>query len=291
MSACHGAAISALSGIREPGPPGSPAAGPQAKRTLELHQRETNVADHARQRDRPPSFPPARRSAALGQGTWHMGEDPRGARAEIAALRLGIDLGMTLIDTAEMYADGARRGTGRRGDRGPARRGVPGQQGAAAPRHRAAGTVAACEASLRRLRHRPARPVPAALARAACRSRRRWTAFGALLRAGKIRHWGVSNFDMADMEELAEIAGGRGGGDRPGALQPDAGAASSGTSCRGAGPAHPDHGLLADRAGPDARRARAQRVAARHRATPAQVALAWVHAAGPGHGHSEGRHA
>src|SRR5580704_19344331 len=42
----------------------------------------------------------------LGQGTWHMAEDPRRRAAEIAALRLGIDLGMTLIDTAEMYADG-----------------------------------------------------------------------------------------------------------------------------------------------------------------------------------------
>jgi diketogulonate reductase-like aldo/keto reductase len=43
---------------------------------------------------------------ALGQGTWHMAEDPRRRTGEIAALRLGIDLGMTLIDTAEMYADG-----------------------------------------------------------------------------------------------------------------------------------------------------------------------------------------
>jgi hypothetical protein len=44
--------------------------------------------------------------AVLGQGTWHMGEDPRRRADEIAALRLGIDLGMSLIDTAEMYADG-----------------------------------------------------------------------------------------------------------------------------------------------------------------------------------------
>jgi diketogulonate reductase-like aldo/keto reductase len=43
---------------------------------------------------------------ALGQGTWHMAEDPRGRTDEIAALRLGIDLGMSLIDTAKMYPDG-----------------------------------------------------------------------------------------------------------------------------------------------------------------------------------------
>ena len=43
---------------------------------------------------------------ALGQGTWHMAEDPRRRSDEVAALRLGIDLGMSLIDTAEMYADG-----------------------------------------------------------------------------------------------------------------------------------------------------------------------------------------
>src|SRR5437868_6302857 len=44
---------------------------------------------------------------ALGQGTWHMAEDARRRQDELAALRLGLDLGMTLIDTAEMYADGA----------------------------------------------------------------------------------------------------------------------------------------------------------------------------------------
>src|ERR1700751_634889 len=52
------------------------------------------------------TLPSGRRIAALGQGTWHMAEDPRQRTDEIAALRLGIDLGMSLIDTAEMYADG-----------------------------------------------------------------------------------------------------------------------------------------------------------------------------------------
>ena len=54
---------------------------------------------------------------AFGLGTWHMGEDRRRAAEETAAVRLGIELGMTLIDTAEMYGNGARRGNRRRGRR------------------------------------------------------------------------------------------------------------------------------------------------------------------------------
>src|SRR5471030_319970 len=53
------------------------------------------------------SFPDQTLIPALGQGTWRMGEDARLRKQEIAALRAGIDLGMTLIDTAEMYGDGA----------------------------------------------------------------------------------------------------------------------------------------------------------------------------------------
>ena len=52
------------------------------------------------------SLPSGEAIPVLGQGTWHMAEDPRRRREEIAALRLGIELGMSLIDTAEMYADG-----------------------------------------------------------------------------------------------------------------------------------------------------------------------------------------
>jgi diketogulonate reductase-like aldo/keto reductase len=52
------------------------------------------------------AWPDGESVPALGQGTWHMGEDPAARRAEVAALRLGIELGMTLIDTAEMYGEG-----------------------------------------------------------------------------------------------------------------------------------------------------------------------------------------
>ncbi|MET7607119.1 aldo/keto reductase, partial [Streptomyces avermitilis] len=52
-------------------------------------------------------LPSGEEIAALGQGTWYLGEDPARREREIAALRLGVDLGMTVVDTAEMYGDGA----------------------------------------------------------------------------------------------------------------------------------------------------------------------------------------
>jgi diketogulonate reductase-like aldo/keto reductase len=136
----------------------------------------------------------------LGQGTWHMGESAAARADEIAALRLGLDLGMTLIDTAEMYGDGRSESlvgeaiAGRRAEVFLVSKVLPGH----ATR---AGTVTACEASLRRLRTecldlyllhwRGHPPLDETL-----------DAFEALIRAGKIRHWGVSNFDVADMDEL-----------------------------------------------------------------------------------------
>lgn len=91
------------------------------------------------------------RVAVVGQGTWRMGEDPATRRAEVAALRLGIELGLTHIDTAEMYADGgaervvARAIAGRRDQVFLASKVLPSNASYA-------GTVRACEASLRRLR-------------------------------------------------------------------------------------------------------------------------------------------
>jgi diketogulonate reductase-like aldo/keto reductase len=139
----------------------------------------------------------------LGQGTWGMGEDPGKRQHEIAALRSGLDSGMTLIDTAEMYGDGAAEEVlgeairGRRDEAFLVSKVLP---------HNAsrAGTIEACEQSLRRLgtdridlyllHWRGNVPLAQTL-----------EGLEQLLRAGKIRHWGVSNFDVDDMVELAEL--------------------------------------------------------------------------------------
>ena len=139
----------------------------------------------------------------LGQGTWGMGEYPRLRTTEAAALRFGIDLGLTLIDTAEMYADGGAEEVtgaaiaGRRDEVFLVSKVMPSN----ASRR---GTVAACERSLKRLGtdridlyllHWRGGPALAETIEA----------FRSLQQAGKIRHWGVSNFDTDDMEELAEL--------------------------------------------------------------------------------------
>ncbi len=145
---------------------------------------------------------------ALGQGTWHMGERNGAARAEAAALRLGLDLGMTLIDTAEMYGEGgaeevvAEAIAGRREDVFLVSKVYPHNASAK-------GVPAACARSLKRLRTdridlyllhwRGSVPLAETVA-----------AFEALRAAGKIRFWGVSNLDAGDMEELAGVAGGGG---------------------------------------------------------------------------------
>ena len=144
----------------------------------------------------------------LGLGTWRMGEDRRRRAAEVAALRLGLDLGLGLIDTAEMYGSGgaetvvAEAIAGRRDAVFLVSKVLP--QNASRQ-----GTVAACEASLKRLatdridlyllhwRGGPALSETLA-------------GLLALQQAGKIRHWGVSNFDAGDMAELAALAGGGG---------------------------------------------------------------------------------
>jgi diketogulonate reductase-like aldo/keto reductase len=143
---------------------------------------------------------------ALGQGTWHIGDDPGRRAEEIAALRRGLDLGLTLVDTAEMYGDGRSEqlvGEAIRGRRdevflvskvyphNASRRAMP----------------RSCEASLRRLGvdtldlyllHWPGSvPLDETV-----------QAFESLQRAGKIRHWGVSNFDAAGMQEFWSTPGG-----------------------------------------------------------------------------------
>lgn len=142
----------------------------------------------------------------LGQGTWGMAEGKHSRDDEITALRTGLDLGMTLIDTAEMYADGGAERLvgdaihGRRDDVFIVTKVLP--QNASRT-----GTIAACERSLRRLKiqwidlyllhWRGSIPLQETL-----------EAFDALVHLGKIRYWGVSNFDVSDMEELVGLSGG-----------------------------------------------------------------------------------
>jgi diketogulonate reductase-like aldo/keto reductase len=142
----------------------------------------------------------------LGQGTWHMAEDPRRRADEIAALRLGIDLGMTLIDTAEMYADGGAEELVGQAIEG--RREEVFLVSKVLPHHATRrGTIEACDRSLMRLdvetidlyllHWRGTIPLEETL-----------DAFDALIGAGKISYWGVSNFDVADLEELVDLTGG-----------------------------------------------------------------------------------
>jgi diketogulonate reductase-like aldo/keto reductase len=142
----------------------------------------------------------------LGQGTWHLAEDSQRRAEEIAALRVGIDLGMTLIDTAEMYGDGDAEKLvgeairGRRDDVFLVTKVLP--QNATRD-----GTIAACGRSLRRLGvdridlyllhwRNDVIPVEETL-----------DAFDTLASTGKIRNWGVSNFDLSDMQELIDLDG------------------------------------------------------------------------------------
>jgi diketogulonate reductase-like aldo/keto reductase len=139
----------------------------------------------------------------LGQGTWHLAEGRHPRQNEIKALRLGLDLGMSLIDTAEMYADGeaeklvAEAIAGRREDVFLVTKVLP---------HHATrqGTIQACERSMRRLQTdridlyllhwRGEIPLAETV-----------EGFQELIEAESIRYWGVSNFDVSDMAELFEL--------------------------------------------------------------------------------------
>lgn len=148
-----------------------------------------------------------RRTPRLGQGTWNMGERGSDRQAEAEALRRGLDLGLTLIDTAEMYGQGGSEEVvgaaiaGRREEVVLVSKVLPSN----ASRK---GTVAACERSLKRLgtdrldlyllHWTGSHPLAETLA-----------GFAALQAAGKIRHWGVSNFDADDMADLLDEADGR----------------------------------------------------------------------------------
>jgi diketogulonate reductase-like aldo/keto reductase len=144
--------------------------------------------------------------ARLGMGTWHMGERPAEGPREVAALRLGLDLGMTLIDTAEMYGEGGAEKVVGEAIRG--RRDEVFVVSKFYPHHAGrAKLIAACNASLAQLgidtldlylyHWRGPTPLDETVA-----------TLEELVRAGRIRRWGVSNFDLGDMEELAAVPGG-----------------------------------------------------------------------------------
>jgi len=152
------------------------------------------------------TFADGARVPALGLGTWKMGEHRRTHAREVAALREGIELGMTLVDTAEMYGDGGAEKivgeaiAGRRDDVFVVSKVYPHNAGARA-------AVAACERSLRRLgtdrldlyllHWRGSVPLSETVA-----------AFERLRADGKIVRWGVSNFDVADLDELLALPDG-----------------------------------------------------------------------------------
>ncbi|NKJ07840.1 MULTISPECIES: aldo/keto reductase [Rhizobium] len=143
---------------------------------------------------------------ALGQGTWNMGDDAAQARDEIASLKIGLDLGMTLIDTAEMYADGGSEEIvgkaieGRRDEVFLVSKVYPANASLR-------GAIEACERSLKRLKTdridlyllhwRGNHPLAETV-----------EAFEDLKAVGKIEAWGVSNFDVADMDELLGVPNG-----------------------------------------------------------------------------------
>jgi diketogulonate reductase-like aldo/keto reductase len=211
---------------------------------------------------------------ALGQGTWHMGESRSRAQAEIAALKLGIELGVTLIDTAEMYGNGgaeqviAEAIEGRRDGLFIVSKVLPSNASRA-------GTVAACERSLKRMRidcidlyllHWPgSHPLAETVA-----------AFEALKAAGKIRYWGVSNFDTAEMERLSRVTHGGDCATNQVLYNPDTRGiefdllpwcAQRRMPIMAYSPVGQGGRLL--------RSAALRKVAERHQATPAQVAIAW----------------
>ena len=224
--------------------------------------------------DRRVTLPGGEAVPVLGQGTWTMAEDRSRRAEEIAALRLGIELGMTLIDTAEMYGEGRTEEvvgeaiSGMRDKVFLVSKVYP---------HNASrrGVAEACGRSLRRLKtdrldlyllHWPG-SIPIA---------ETVEGFEALKKAGKIRHWGVSNFDTGEMEELMAVSGGS--------------ACATNQILYNLSRRGPEHDLMpwqAARGIPtmayspiEQGRLRATgalaEVAKKHGATPYQVALAWV---------------
>jgi diketogulonate reductase-like aldo/keto reductase len=211
----------------------------------------------------------------LGQGTWGIGDKPSRSSDEIAALELGIELGMTLIDTAETYADGkaediVRKVISGRRDRLFIVDRVVSQS------NRRPDVAAACNNSLKRL---GTDRIDLYLLQGADGSiplAKTIAEFDVLKSSGKIRHWGVSNLDLADMFELLRQpdAASLQAYEAPYSLRYRAAEFERIPLCREYGvpiiacsPLE-QGGLAGDR--------RLSRVAGRHQANAAQIALAWL---------------
>lgn len=212
----------------------------------------------------------------LGQGAWQIGERRGSRAAELAALKLGIELGLTLIDTAEMYGDGASEKlvaeaiAGRRDEIYLVSKVLPSN----ASRR---GTVAACERSLQRLgtdyldlyllHWRGSVPLEETL-----------DAFVALKERGLIRAYGVSNFDTTDLDEASSLPG----GDAIATDQVLYNLEHRGVEwdllpwCRKRGIPLMAYSPLGSNGAPLLRERALAAVAERHGATPARVALAWL---------------
>ena len=152
------------------------------------------------------TLPSGENLPALGQGTWNMGDRPETRPEEIATLRLGLDLGLRLIDTAEMYGEGKSEEligeaiAGRRDEAFLVSKVYP---------HNASrkGAIAACERSLKRLRT-DRLDLYLLHWRGSIALSETIDGFMALQKAGKIRYYGVSNMDLDDMQELFSLPGG-----------------------------------------------------------------------------------
>jgi len=222
------------------------------------------------------ALPDGKRVPVLGQATWEMGEKPKLHAEEVAALQLGIDLGMTLIDTAEMYGEG--------GAEKVVADAIEGQRDRVfvvtkVYPHNASCTKLpqACERSLKRLRidaidlyllHWREKNPPLA---------ETVEAFEKLQSVGKIKRWGVSNFDVDDMEELRSIENGRNCAANQVLYNLENREIESGllkwseknkVPIMAYSPVGHGRGLLENTT--------LKQIAKRHDATPAQIALAWV---------------
>lgn len=226
------------------------------------------------------SFPNGEQRPALGLGTWRCGEATERRAAELASLRQALEMGWRVIDTAEMYGDGGAEEVTGQALAEAQRTGVPRSElfvvSKALPEHAGARALqAACEASLRRLQldsldlyllhWRGGVPLAETV-----------RGFEQLQRRGLIRLWGVSNFDLDDMRELGAVPGGR--------------ACATNQVYYSLGQRGVEHDLLPWQRvqqmplmayspfdqGELVDHPRLRPVAERHRATPAQVALAWL---------------